>query len=922
MATTANTLTVERVCIEPAAASSDGRALLQPIARVFHGGEDRALTTFCSGLHECVLTPYCSSRHGGLSAYDFCAALPRNGSKGAVTLRGQAAHAFSAVHEVPRESHFPPAGMQHLRRAAIVGYTGNIGHDVYLNGGILDIFAAQQALGGIGALDLILLNIDREGFAELIPRRHESWQLSVLDALFNSSRVRTGLQPLRLTQGLCVDELVWKPPILDFNPISSTNDYVRDARRRVLRRHNLTRTYAARRGWPARPHGVTLHAEQSVVLYTRADAGRRALVLGESGRSGLKPEWERTLGVTRVLRKMPRSPRDQFALWSNADVIIAPHGAARANAFLMHPGAAYVEISPLCIETCLNGCYPYSEAGPKCAANSLVKGAAYRHLGMRHACTEAMSNHGGFGGPMASALRTVYRTVFACEGGSRCVDGRIGTSHAKAAWKYNYHESVRLTDALVEQIRRELAPSAGTAAHAVRAPRPCPSGERARSLDASRPYSWVASAEHGFCGVTEDAGDCSKTSMGSYGMDEMETTTWAHAAFVCRRLLLSCANAKFMSVSLVHKDCSWYSTCRVAASAAAAAERGLTVADFRSGPIERGDGHDGQWGGFNYTRCDERGCPAYTPRSCMCSSGALHSDSALQDCRPSPLCASGKSVTSTGGVRARAARAYDGVDEVEKSGRGGGLALRSQLFRSSKPSAILLFLVFDPRLVRPVYRNRELDAYLREYNRAEQLLRSLVTVRTQLPVYVVVGGDRSRPHEQKLKRLGAFILPVEPLPAPSWASDHYRNNFHKLLSLNMTRFRTVVVLDNDCVATRNIDHLALVPTPAAACQPRRNFQLCSFNFGVHVLSPSTKEAERLLRTYAVRGAQNNGGEQEVWANFHRRIYELPIGFNAHHGLSMTDAQWSRVSVVHAISGHSVNRLPSFLRHSVQVFSAD
>ena len=48
-----------------------------------------------------------------------------------------------------------------------------------------------------------------------------------------------------------------------------------------------------------------------------------------------------------------------------------------------------------------------------------------------------------------------------------------------------------------------------------------------------------------------------------------------------------------------------------------------------------------------------------------------------------------------------------------------------------------------------------------------------------------------------------------------------RNNFNKLLALNLTQFERVVILDNDCVALRSIDDLAWsVPTPAAACHPR------------------------------------------------------------------------------------------------------
>jgi hypothetical protein len=147
------------------------------------------------------------------------------------------------------------------------------------------------------------------------------------------------------------------------------------------------------------------------------------------------------------------------------------------------------------------------------------------------------------------------------------------------------------------------------------------------------------------------------------------------------------------------------------------------------------------------------------------------------------------------------------------------------------------------------------------------------------------------------------------VPPPNWAKPFYRNNFHKLRALSLTQFDSVVVLDSDVTLTRNIDHLALAPAPAAACQPRRGFRMCSFNFGVHVLRPSAVDAERLLRTYSIRQTPNNGGEQEVWSNFHKSIYELPLGVNAHQGLSMAPNDWKWTSALHHMRGITINRIP-------------
>lgn len=143
--------------------------------------------------------------------------------------------------------------------------------------------------------------------------------------------------------------------------------------------------------------------------------------------------------------------------------------------------------------------------------------------------------------------------------------------------------------------------------------------------------------------------------------------------------------------------------------------------------------------------------------------------------------------------------------------------------------------------------------------------------------------------------------------------------------MGRTDFARTISLDNDCFVLRNIDHLAwATPTPAATCQPRRHFQKCTFNSGVHVLTPSAEHAARLLGSYTTRGpVQSNGGEQEVWANFetHAKVHELPVGYNAHQGLAMSDDEWRRVSIVHSISGHTVNRLPAFLKQKVHMFES-
>ena len=68
-----------------------------------------------------------------------------------------------------------------------------------------------------------------------------------------------------------------------------------------------------------------------------------------------------------------------------------------------------------------------------------------------------------------------------------------------------------------------------------------------------------------------------------------------------------------------------------------------------------------------------------------------------------------------------------------------------------------------------------------------------------------------------------------------------------------------------------------------------------------------------------RQLRNNGGEQEVWANFHSRVYELPVSYNAHRGMEMNDSEWRDVHIVHMISGYSINRMPSFVQDRMKAY---
>lgn len=409
-----NTITVTSVCIDAAHGE-------QPVAHVYPSSDSSVRRLCRRQLHACMVAPYC--RSGRASIYQFCNSLPANGSIGSIVLAQQAAHAFSEVRSVHNARYPPPGGVRRVKRAGLVGFTENVVHDLHINGGIMDLFAAQAARSVRGYFDALLLDVG-DGFDRVISSRDDSLQLTILDGLFNRSGSQgftTPLQPLRASTRLCIDELHWKPPVLDFNPLSRTLRYLRKARHHVLQRHNLLGSRSRR-------------DRRQVVLYTRGDASRRRLVLDATSHSDLG-----SLNVTRVLTSMPSSPREQIALFASTNVWISAHGAHSANAFLLPGDAVYVELSPLCVELCINGCYPYASGGGSCAARGLIDGPMFASTTPSRACEDALNIHGGFTFLHAQALGIRAKWLFTCVGGNRCSEGKIWEgSHAsrgKAAWK-------------------------------------------------------------------------------------------------------------------------------------------------------------------------------------------------------------------------------------------------------------------------------------------------------------------------------------------------------------------------------------------------------------------------------------------------------------------------------------------------------
>ena len=76
------------------------------------------------------------------------------------------------------------------------------------------------------------------------------------------------------------------------------------------------------------------------------------------------------------------------------------------------------------------------------------------------------------------------------------------------------------------------------------------------------PSGWLAAAAHGHCGYTERRTDCAFADRGSFGLPVPRArASWEAAAEHCLAECAACARCRYVSVSLHHGDCSWYSQC-------------------------------------------------------------------------------------------------------------------------------------------------------------------------------------------------------------------------------------------------------------------------------------------------------------------------------------------------------------------------
>ena len=127
----------------------------------------------------------------------------------------------------------------------------------------------------------------------------------------------------------------------------------------------------------------------------------------------------------------------------------------------------------------------------------------------------------------------------------------------------------------------------------------------------------------------------------------------------------------------------------------------------------------------------------------------------------------------------------------------------------------LFFLSFNASLVRNIFASRPHKAREREVSRVLWFAQTAKAVRTRLPIHAVVAGDRDAAVEARLEAAGVRLLEGPMIGTPPWASKWHRLSFNKIAALSFTRFRKVIVLDNDAGLLRNMDHVRHAPTPCA-----------------------------------------------------------------------------------------------------------
>ncbi|EOD40275.1 hypothetical protein EMIHUDRAFT_251201 [Emiliania huxleyi CCMP1516] len=141
-----------------------------------------------------------------------------------------------------------------------------------------------------------------------------------------------------------------------------------------------------------------------------------------------------------------------------------------------------------------------------------------------------------------------------------------------------------------------------------------------------------------------------------------------------------------------------------------------------------------------------------------------------------------------------------------------------------------------------------------------------------------------------------------------WGGEKAFDGVHGVEALaEICRATGVIVLDQDLVVLRNIDHLSGAPTPGVVMQHSPSFAGYCFpaavNSGLMVLEPSTAVFRRafdgLQNRSRFKPRRNDKSDQDVWRVLLPTVHGLLIGYNAlKYANLVSPAEWSQIHVLH------------------------
>lgn len=219
----------------------------------------------------------------------------------------------------------------------------------------------------------------------------------------------------------------------------------------------------------------------------------------------------------------------------------------------------------------------------------------------------------------------------------------------------------------------------------------------------------------------------------------------------------------------------------------------------------------------------------------------------------------------------------------------------------------MFFMTFNSSLVRNKFYKNPITAYKREYNRITWAIKSLKAVNSNFPIHIVVGGERFESYETKIKSYAEFLY-ADVVAPPKWASKWHKLSFNKISALRFQQFEKIMILDNDIVVLKNIDHLFTAPTPSAVFHHTvgnlYKHTKCSVTSGLLIISPSLQNFETSITWLKNTNRSTfDGGDEEFWLWYFRDTYihELPLRYHIHRALPITSNTWSETNMLHLIS---------------------